>query len=52
MNGRYGIYFAPWAVGDGGSQWLDGFDTPDEAVAAADRHVATHGESAEVASDE
>jgi hypothetical protein len=41
-NGRYGVYFAPWAVGDGGSQWLGGFETVEEAMVAADRYVATY----------
>jgi hypothetical protein len=38
--GRYGIYFAPWACGRPGGLWLDGFDTVDEAMDAADRYVA------------
>jgi hypothetical protein len=42
QNGRYGIYFAPWAVSDGASQWLDGFETVEEAMEAADRYVATY----------
>jgi hypothetical protein len=39
-NGRYGVYFAPWAVSDDASQWLDGFESVEEAMAAADRYVA------------
>ena len=39
-NGRYGVYFAPWAVSDGSSQRLDGFDTVEGAMEAADRYVA------------
>jgi hypothetical protein len=35
QNGRYGIYFAPWACGRAGGLWLDGFTTEDEAMAAA-----------------
>jgi hypothetical protein len=30
----------PWAVSDDASKWLDGFETVDEAMAAADRYVA------------
>jgi hypothetical protein len=45
-NGRYGIYFAPWAVSDRASQWLDGFETVEEAMAAADRYVAGHLDTA------
>jgi hypothetical protein len=40
QNGRYGIYFAPWAVNDAASQWRDGFETVEEAMEAADRYVA------------
>ena len=39
QNGRYGVYFAPWAVSDRGSQWLDGFETVEEAMEAAERYV-------------
>jgi hypothetical protein len=46
QNGRYGIYFAPWAVSDGASQWLGGFETADEAMAAADRYVAGYLDAA------
>jgi hypothetical protein len=42
QNGRYGIYFAPWAVSDGVGQWLNGFETVEEAMRAADRYVAAH----------
>jgi hypothetical protein len=35
-NGRFGVYFAPWAVSDGASRWL----TVEEAMEAADRYVA------------
>jgi hypothetical protein len=41
-NGRYGVYFAPWAVSDGVSQWLGGFETVEGAMEAADRYVAGH----------
>jgi hypothetical protein len=44
-NGRYSVYFAPWAVSDDASQWLDGFETVDEAMAAADRYIADHAET-------
>lgn len=46
-NGRYGIYFAPWARGRDGGLWLDGFTTPEEAMSAADRFVAAHLEIAD-----
>jgi hypothetical protein len=45
QNGRYGVYFAPWALSDGASQWLAGFDTVEEAMAAADRYVAGYLDS-------
>jgi hypothetical protein len=39
-NGRYGIYFAPWACGRPGGLWLDGFTTVEGGMAAADLYVA------------
>lgn len=39
-SGPYGICFAPWTVGEGGTQWLDGFETVEEAMRAADDYVA------------
>jgi hypothetical protein len=39
-NGRFGVYFTPWAVSDGASQWLGGFSTVEEAMVAAGRYVA------------
>jgi hypothetical protein len=45
-NGSYGIYFAPWAVSDDASQWLSGFETVEEAMAAADRYVAGYLDAA------
>ncbi len=45
QNGRYGVYFAPWAVSDDASQWLEGFETVDEAMAAADRYIAAHAQT-------
>lgn len=39
-NGRFSVYCHAWAVSDGASQWLDGFESVDEAMAAADRYVA------------
>jgi hypothetical protein len=47
QNGRYGVYLAPWAVGDDGTQWLDGFETVEDAMAAADRYVAGHLDTSE-----
>ncbi|MGH9250050.1 MAG: hypothetical protein ACRD0W_11100 [Acidimicrobiales bacterium] len=41
-NGRFGVYFHPRAVSDGASQWLDGFETVEDAMEAADRYVAGH----------
>ena len=46
QNGRYGVYFAPWAVSDSGGQRLDGFDTVEEAMEAADRYVAGYLDAA------
>ena len=48
QNGRYGVYFAPWAVSDSSSQRLDGFDTVEEAMEAADRYVAGYLDAAGV----
>jgi hypothetical protein len=45
-NGRYSVYFAPWAVNDGASQWLGGFETVEEAMEAADRYVAGYLDAA------
>jgi hypothetical protein len=45
-NGRYGIYLAPWACGRDGGLWIDGFDTVDQAMAAADRYVAGYRDTA------
>lgn len=48
QNGRFGVYFAPWAVSPGGSQWLGGFGTVEEATETADRYVACHVDSGDV----
>ena len=45
-NGRYGVYFAPWAVSDGASQWLDGFESVEDAMQAAGRYVAGYLDAA------
>jgi hypothetical protein len=45
VDGRYGIYFAPWACGHDGGLWLDGFATDEEAMVAADRYVADYLDS-------
>lgn len=44
-NGRYGIYFAPWACDRPGGLWVDGFTTVEEAVVAADRYIAGYIDS-------
>jgi hypothetical protein len=49
-NGRFGVYLHPRAVGDSGSQWLDGFESVEEAMEAADRYVAAQLESCDGAS--
>jgi hypothetical protein len=46
MNGRYGIYFAPWACGREGGLWLGGFTDPDEATEATDLYVAGYLDAA------
>jgi hypothetical protein len=46
QKGHFAVHIAPGAVGEDGTQWLEGFETVEAAMQAADRYVAGYLDAA------